>query len=58
MGFTRSRRPILPLAIWAMTAALAYAAGKQAMGRKAGGHAQLKAFKRRAAARKAKRARA
>ena len=57
MGFVRSRRPILPLAIWAMTAALAYAAGKQAMGRKAGEHARVKAFKHRAA-RKAARARA
>jgi hypothetical protein len=37
MGFMRSRRPIMPLAIWAMTAALAYAAGRnQWMGRKAG----------------------
>jgi hypothetical protein len=49
MGFLRSRRPIMPLAIWAMTAALAYAAGKQAMGRKAGDHAKVKAFKRRMA---------
>lgn len=49
MGFLRSRRPILPLAIWAMTAALAYAAGKSAMGRKAGGHAKIKAFRRRGA---------
>jgi hypothetical protein len=49
MGFLRSRRPIMPLAIWAMTAALAYAAGKrQSMGRKAGEHARTKAFKRRA----------
>jgi hypothetical protein len=49
MGFLRSRRPIMPLAIWAMTAALAYAAGKhQSMGRKAGEHAKAKAFKRRA----------
>jgi hypothetical protein len=49
MGFLRSRRPIMPLAIWAMTAALAYAAGKhQSMGRQAGEHAKLKAFKRRA----------
>ena len=49
MGFLRSRRPIMPLAIWAMTAALAYAAGKSAMGRKAGGQAKAKVFKRRAA---------
>jgi hypothetical protein len=49
MGFLRSRRPIMPLAIWAMTAALAYAAGKrQSMGRKAGEHTRAKAFKRRA----------
>jgi hypothetical protein len=49
MGFLRSRRPIMPLAIWAMTAALAYAAGKhQSMGRKAGEHTKAKAFKRRA----------
>lgn len=47
MGFLRSRRPIMPLAIWAMTAALAYAAGKQAMGRKAAGeNSRIKAFKR------------
>jgi hypothetical protein len=39
----------MPLAIWAMTAALAYAAGKhQLMGRKAGEHAKAKTFKRRA----------
>jgi hypothetical protein len=37
MGFMRSRRPIMPLAVWAMTAALAYAAGRnQWVGRKAG----------------------
>jgi hypothetical protein len=49
MGFLRSRRPIMPLAIWAMTAALAYAAGKhQSMGRKAGDHAKATLFKRRA----------
>jgi hypothetical protein len=47
MGISRSRRPIMPLVIWAMTAALAYAAGKQATGRKAGDHARAKAFKRR-----------
>ena len=47
MGFMSSRRPIMPLAIWAMTAALAYAAGRnQWMGRKAG--EPKKAFKRRA----------
>jgi hypothetical protein len=57
MGFLRSRRPIMPLAIWVMTAALAYAAGKhQSMERKAGDHAKAKAFKRRA--RKAAKARA
>jgi hypothetical protein len=49
MGFLRSRRPIMPLAIWATTAALAYAAGKQATGREAGGNARIKAFKRRSA---------
>jgi hypothetical protein len=49
MGFLRSRRPIMPLAIWAMTAVLAYAAGKSAMGRKANGHAKAKMFKRRSA---------
>jgi hypothetical protein len=39
----------MPLAIWAMTAALAYAAGKhQSLGRKAGEHAKAKASKRRA----------
>jgi hypothetical protein len=49
MGFLRSRRPIMPLAIWAMTAALAYAAGKhQSMGRKAGEQSRNKAYKRRA----------
>ena len=49
MGSLRSRRPVMPLAIWAMTAALAYAAGKhQSMGRKTGEHAKAKAFKRRA----------
>ncbi|HEY0541960.1 MAG TPA: hypothetical protein VGD53_26570 [Actinoallomurus sp.] len=42
-----SRRPIMPLAVWAMTAALAYAAGRnQWMGRKAG-EPTKKAFKRR-----------
>jgi hypothetical protein len=46
MGFLRSRSPILPLALWAMTAALAYAAGKSADGRKAGGHARGRAAKR------------
>jgi hypothetical protein len=51
MGFLRSRRPILPLAIWAMTAALAYAAGKrQSVGRKAGDRAKARVFKRRKAA--------
>jgi hypothetical protein len=44
----------MPLAIWAMTAALAYTAGKQSMGRKAGDHARAKAFKRRMSARKAR----
>lgn len=61
MGFLRSRRPIMPLAIWAMTAALAYAAGKhQSMGRKAGEHTRAKALKRRArkAASRAKAAKA
>lgn len=49
MGFLRSRRPIMPLAVWAMTAALAYAAGKhQSMGRKAGEHTKAKVLKRRA----------
>jgi hypothetical protein len=49
MGFLRSRRPIMPLAVWAMTAALAYAAGKhQSMGRKAGEHIKAKSLKRRA----------
>lgn len=48
MGFLRSRRPIMPLAIWAMTAALAYAAGKSAVGRKAQGHAKARMSKRRA----------
>jgi len=49
MGFLRSRRPVMPLAVWVMTAALAYAAGKhQSMGRKAGGHTKAKMFKRRA----------
>jgi hypothetical protein len=38
----------MPLAIWAMTAALAYAAGKhQSLGRKAGEHTRNKPFKRR-----------
>jgi hypothetical protein len=47
MGFSRSRRSMLPLAVWAMTAALAYAAGKrQSMGAKAGARPQ--AMKRRA----------
>lgn len=49
MGFLRARRPIMPLAVWAMTAALAYAAGKrQSMDRKADGHGRAKAFKHRA----------
>jgi hypothetical protein len=48
MGFLRSRRPIMPLAIWAMTAALAYAVGKSAVGRKARGHAKTGMSKRRA----------
>jgi hypothetical protein len=48
MGFLRSRRPILPLAIWATTAALAYAAGKRrSVRRKAGEHAKVRAFLRR-----------
>ncbi|MDN3351613.1 hypothetical protein [Actinomadura sp. DC4] len=39
----------MPLAVWAMTAALAYAAGKrQSMDRKADGHGRAKAFKHRA----------
>jgi hypothetical protein len=39
----------MPLAIWAMTAALAYAAGKhQFMGRKAGEQSRNKGLKRRA----------
>ncbi len=49
MGSLRSRSPIMPFAICLMTAALAYAAGKQSMGRKADGHSKAKAFKRRAA---------
>jgi hypothetical protein len=49
MGIMRSRRPIMPLALWAMIAALAYAAGKSAMGRKASGRAKAKMSKRRAA---------
>jgi hypothetical protein len=48
MGFLRSNRPMLPLAIWAMTAALAYAAGKRrSVRRKAGEHAKVRSFKRR-----------
>lgn len=48
MGFLRSRRPIMPLAVWAMTAALAYAAGKrQSAERKAGDRAKARVFKRR-----------
>ena len=48
MGFLRSNRPILPLAIWAMTAALAYAAGKRRpVRRKAGEHARAGSFTRR-----------
>ncbi|MCW2861027.1 MAG: hypothetical protein JWP48_2735 [Actinoallomurus sp.] len=48
MGIMSSRRPIMPLAIWAMTAALAYAAGRnQWMGRKVGEPTKNKAFKRR-----------
>jgi hypothetical protein len=46
MGFSRSRRPMLPLAVWAMTAALAYAAGRhQSTSAKAG---RPKTMKRRA----------
>jgi hypothetical protein len=47
MGFLRSRRPMMPFVLLAMTAALAYAAGKrQSMGAKAGGRAKV--MKRRA----------
>lgn len=57
MAFMRSRRPFLPLVLWAMTAVLAYAAGRQVMGRKADGYARAKASKRGASARKARRSR-
>jgi uncharacterized membrane protein len=47
MGFSRSRRPIMPLVVLAMTAALAYAAGKrQSTEARSGG--RIKAAKRRA----------
>jgi hypothetical protein len=57
MGFLRSRRPILPLAIWAMTAALAYAAGKRrSVRRKTGEHAKIRSFRRRKSAKARSRA--
>jgi hypothetical protein len=46
--FFRSRRPILPLALWATTTALAYAAGKR---RRSGDHARTGILRRRASAR-------
>jgi hypothetical protein len=55
MGFLRSRRPILPLAICVMTAALAYAAGKRRSLRQgAGEHTRAGVPGRRASGRRPK----